>query len=336
MTLKPPFPSSSACVGCTIPTSTSEPPSHTPQSPLPLEHNTVLPATYFTEAEGHIALTPEDDIVRFLKHDLDVSRLNYIHKKLWLAGRPMNYRSLCQQKMMKREIVITEQTDLHLTWSESTIFVKPFPRYLGNHEFWSTHLCQSEELYRIACGLLFSYTRLICYESDFNLARGLNLIPPILWTQWRTYVQDVRKTIDARPQSHIDSRYVYGELRLARLNLIYRFYGRPKDRSLIRGYFYEYRTYSSFFLHHFAWIFVVFAYMTVLLTAMQLGLATEHLQPSQRFQHAAYGFAVFSIAMPLIIVWAAATVFLFSFLYHLIGTLLSRHYYGKRLVSSKI
>lgn len=149
-TLEPSFSSSSAsaCGGCPIPTNSSETPSHTLQRPFPLEYNTVLLATYYTEVEGYAALMPEDDILTFLVHDLDVSRLNYIHEKLWLAGRQMNYSSLCRQKMMKREIVITEQTDLHLTWSELTIFVKPLLRYLGNHEFWITHLCQSEELHR--------------------------------------------------------------------------------------------------------------------------------------------------------------------------------------------
>ena len=266
----------------------------------------------------------------FLHHDLDVTRLNYIHGKLWLAGRRMHYESLYRQKMMKREIVVTEQTDLHLTWSASTIFVKPFPKYLGNHEFWIAHLCELEELHRSACGFLFSYTWLICHESDFSLARKLDLIPQMPWTQWRTYIQDVRRTIDARPLDQINHRYLYGELRLQRLNWIYRFYGRPQDRSLIRGYLYDYRTYSSFFVRQFGWIFVVFAYVTIVLSAMQVGLATKRLPPSQRFQDASHGFAVFSIVMPLIVVGIAAATFLFLFLYNLIATLLSRRRHERK------
>ena len=333
-TLKPPFSPSSApaWLGYPIPANSSETPSHAPHRPFPPEYNTVLPATYYTEAEGYTALTPDDDIIAFLDHDLDVSRLNHIHEKLWLAGRPMNYRSLGRQKMMKREIVTTEQADLHLTWSESTIFVKPFPRYLINHDFWIAHLCQSEELHRTACGFLFSYTRLIGYESDFDHAQRLNLVPQMTWTEWRAYIQDVQKTIDA---SHINRRYQYGELRLGRLNWIYRFYGRPQDRSLIRGYLYNYRTYSSFFVRHFAWIFVVFVYVTTILTAMQVGLATQRLQSSQRFQYASYGFAVFSIAMPLIIVGTAATIFLFLFLYNLVATRLAQRHHTKREIHSK-
>ena len=259
----------------------------------------------------------------FLSHDLDVARLNHIHKKLWLAGRPMNYNSFCRQKMMKREIVITEQTDLHLTWSESTIFVKPFPRYLGDYHFWIAHLCQDDELHQSACGFLFSYTWLIGRESDFNLGREVGLVPQVPWMQWKAYIQDTRRAIGVEPLDQINRRYLYGELRLPRLNWIYRFYGRRQDRSLIRGYVYSYRTYSSFFVRNFAWIFVVFIYVTIVLTAMQVGLATERLQLSGRFQDASYGFAIFSIVVPLIITGTAGTIFVFLFLYNLAATVLS-------------
>ena len=280
--LKPPFllPSAPVYYGGSILTDRSDSQSPAPRGPSPLEYHTVLPAIYDKKEGGHTAYIPDDNVSMCLDHDLDVSRLNYIDKKLWLAGRPMNYKSLHQQKMIRREILITEQTDLHLTWSESTIFIKPFPRFLGNHEFWIRHLCHSEELHQAACGLLFSYTRLIYYESDFNLAQGLNLVPLMPWTQWRAYIQDARRTLDAGPPSQINPRYLYGELRLARLNWIYRFYGRPQDRSFIRGYLYGYRTYRSFFAQHFTWIFVAFAYVTIVLTAMQVGLATELLQAS--------------------------------------------------------
>ena len=77
---------------------------------------------------------------------------------------------------MKREIVITEQTDLHLTWYKSTIYIKPFPRYLGSHEFWTAHLCELKELHETACGFVFSYTWLISCESDFDLAMKLNIL----------------------------------------------------------------------------------------------------------------------------------------------------------------
>lgn len=122
-------------------------------------------------------------------------------------------------------------------WSKSTIYVKPFPRYLGDHEFWTAHLCELKELHEIAGGFVFSYTWLISFESDFDIALELNLIPPMLWTQWRAYIQGVRRTIDVGTLSWINRRYLYGELRLHRLNWTYRFNGRPRNKSLLRSYF---------------------------------------------------------------------------------------------------
>ena len=110
--------------------------------------------------------------------------------------------------------------------------------------------------------------------------------------------------------NRINHRYLYGELRLPRLNWIYRLYGRRQDRSLVRGYVYNYRTYSSFFVRNFGWIFVIFIYATIVLAAVQFGLATKRLQQSRRFQNASYRFAIFLV----------------SFLYNLVATLLSgRH-----------
>ena len=322
-TLKPPFLPSSALTHHGL-FSTNTNILFDSRCPPAPKHHTLLPAIYYTE--DRTALIPKDDVPAFLSHDLDVARLNHIHKKLWLARRPMNHNSLCRQKMMKREIIFTEQTDLHLTWSESTIFVKPFPRYLGDYDFWIAHLCQVDELHGSACGFIFSYTWLISRESDFNLGRELGLVPQMPWTHWRAYIQDVRRTIDAEPLDQINRRDLYDELRFSRLNWIYRLYGRRQDRSLIRGYVYNDRTYSSFFVRNFAWIFVVFIYATIVLTAMQVSLATEHLQPSGRFQDASSGFVIFSIVVPLIITGTAGVIFLCLFLYNLAARVLSgRH-----------
>lgn len=302
-TLIPPFPKSIALASDELTASNNA----VSVSSLPLKYDTLLPAMYF--AESDITLIPEDDIPKFVNYDLDVGRLNHIHARLWLAGRPMNYKPLHQQRMMNREIVITEQADLHLTWANSTIFIKPFPRYLGNYDFWITHLCDNKTLHEKACGFLFSYTWLITCESDFHLALELNLIPPwILWTQWRAYIQAVRKTMDTESPNWINQRYLYGELRLQRLEWIHSFYGRSQHGSHVRGYYSNSHTYRSFFMQNVAWVFGAFVFVTILLTAMQVGLATKKLQSSESFQAASYGFAIFSM-IALVTVIAAVVVF---------------------------
>ena len=274
-----------------------------------------LPATY--SKPDHQTGEPEHDIVEFIKTDLDVSRLTKVHGKLWTAGRPQHARPLQRQRMMRRDIILTETADLHLTWSSSGIFIKPLPRYIIDHTFWTEYLCQNQELHKAACGFLFSYTWLICYESDFKIAKEANLIPNISWSSWRKIAQGVRASIKMDPVDSINPRYLYGELRLDRLNWIYRLFG----HSFVRGYHFEYGTYDDFFRRNFAWILIVFLYVTVVLTAMQVGLATTQLAGSSRFQAASYGFAVFSICVPLIATGVASIAFLVLFVNNLVVTL---------------
>ncbi|KAF1953685.1 hypothetical protein CC80DRAFT_391774, partial [Byssothecium circinans] len=58
-------------------------------------------------------------------------------------------------------------------------------------------------------------------------------------------------------------------------------------------------TYGSFFQKNFAWLLILFAYGSTLLSALQVGLATNELGSNATFQGAAYGFAVLAIVFPL-------------------------------------
>lgn len=68
---------------------------------------------------------------------------------------------------------------------------------------------------------LFSYTALVTHESDFEIAQEKRLLPKeVTWTVWITFV----KELDTESiYGKIDDRFKYGELRLSRLNKIYRF-----------------------------------------------------------------------------------------------------------------
>ncbi|KAL6722061.1 hypothetical protein ACLMJK_001166 [Lecanora helva] len=307
--------------------------------------------------------TWDDDIqsptasMEFLKKELGVDRLNDIHQWLWLVGRPMPPRPLHYQKAVGRNIIVHEQIDLHLTWNEQSIFLKPIPRYLLDQNFWqellvckdkcaSTDVCDNESekhgtrpesqdgyinnqklveiertycdccaLRRLANGFLITYTTLVAYENDFDLAKSSRLIPSeISWLQWRAMVKE---WLTLERKSDINPRYIYGELRLGRLNHIYRL----TVRSPIRGYLYGYRTYHRFWNANLARITAFIAYIIVVLTAMQVGLATERLSKSNAFERASYGFTVFSILAPLILLGAVSLVFLIVVVLHLVETL---------------
>jgi hypothetical protein len=104
---------------------------------------------------------------------------------------------------------------------------------------------------------------------------------------------------------HVNRQFFYGELRLNRLNTIYRLGGGP-----VRGYQLEFSQYGIFFQANFTWLASLLAYMVVVLAAMQVGLGTRTLQESDAFQAASYGFTVFTIVESVAAVAVIFAVFL--------------------------
>lgn len=264
-----------------------------------------LPAVYRDRSHSLqiIDEKDEDSIHRYLEWELKVPRLNEIHQYLWLAGTPMCARPLHRQAMLGRELVITEQVDLHMVRQESRIFLKPLPEFLLSADFWNTHIGRDVHLHECACGFLLSYVWLVCSKSDLRVAqRGGLLDSEITWEGWRSFTRTLLSSIDTTTLKGINQRYHYGELRLSRLNWIHRMSSKkPSLTRMIRGYMYEYNQYSEFARRNFAWVIVVFVYITIVLTAMQVGLATDRLGKSDMFQNASYGFTVLSILTPLLV-----------------------------------
>lgn len=109
----------------------------------------------------------------------------------------------------------------------------------------------------------------------------------------------------------IDPRFYHGELRLSRLNKIYRLWQTPP-----RGYMSHWNRNGAFFRDHFAWLAGTTVYLVVVLTAMQVGLATESLGGNDAFQSASYGFTIFSILGPLICTGLIVLVFFYIFIHN--------------------
>ncbi|KAF2155519.1 hypothetical protein K461DRAFT_274508 [Myriangium duriaei CBS 260.36] len=257
---------------------------------------------------------------------MTIHKLNDIHHWLWLAGRPVSPRPLHHQLFLKRHIVISEQLEMHLVWEKGRIFLKPIPNYLLWAD-WKTELaceencecskepgrvseCVEKQLFHIVQGFLLSYAGLLQRETDFAMAIENKLVPADFnWSSWKEIVSDLLRTSNI--YAKINERFVYGELRLYRLQKIYRFTG----RSIIRGYHNTNDTYSDFLAGHFAWLASILAYIAIVLTAMQVGLATKALGDNDSFQAVSYGFTVFAIIGPLI----AVSIVLLAFLVLLVG-----------------
>jgi hypothetical protein len=273
----------------------------------------LLPATYRKRRR----IEPiGNDIASFLEVELNVERLNDVHDWLWLVGLPSSARPLHYQVVKRRDIVVTEQLDLHLLWSSSaspSIYIKPLPRFLLCPNFWRTQICTHPQLYQVALGFIFSYVALIEREFDYTLAVDHGLLPrEVTWVTWLALVNELVGTSAQaksfacgaastpivellRRDTCVNRRFHYGELRLSRLNWIYRI-----TRGDIRGYLSGCTTYSAFMRENTNSLITLFAYTTIVLSAMQVGLSTEFLGNDYAFGMASYVFSVFSILAPLL------------------------------------
>ncbi|KAK5637202.1 hypothetical protein RRF57_012914 [Xylaria bambusicola] len=298
----------------------------------------LLPAAYRTESDNLAA--PKGNVIKCIEKELDLQRLNRVLSWLWVAGRPVPPRPLHYQALLSRGIFITEQMDMHLVWTTGRMFLKPVPRFLLEPRFWREYLsctlechcssgqlgyersvqeCDRRKLRRCALGFLFSYAALIRHESDFFIAKEKRLLPmEVQWLAWRSFVEQLGTE---HIYHKIDARFIYGELRLSRLNKIYRL-----SRGLfLRGYMPRWDQYRTFFQDNFSWLASATVYVAVVLTALQVGLATKSLGDNDAFQSASYGFTIFSILGPLIAAGLIILVFFYIFLYNWVLAVIDRN-----------
>jgi hypothetical protein len=258
----------------------------------------------------------------FLAFELKTPRLNAIHKHLWLAGLPNAARPLHRQRLLGRRISITEDPDEHLVWFEDNIYLKPLSDHLLDHDHWTAHLCSDEDLYRSACGMLMSYAWLIRYKSDLSLAKESGLVSEHLtWANWVKILETFFDNINASKLHQVNKRYRYGELRLSRLNAIYRYL--PPElsfRNIVRGYRTGSTSHRALFERNFKWLLVMFAVLSVFLSALQVSLAIPKLQDKHSFQNVAFGVAVISLITILAGVILVFTIWAMLFWYHLVST----------------
>lgn len=260
-----------------------------------------------------------DDVYAFLDRDLALDRFDSLLAGLWFAGRLKAPSPLHKHISLKREVVITEHMDLHLVWGNGRLMLKPLPEYLLESAFWDRYLtcgprcsgpphnekkdknsssqarCMHSKYRHAALGFLFTYACLITYESDFHIAQRLYLIPQVTggrtstWMECRAAMIQILSDHDA---TRVHERFLYGELRLNRLNMLH--FSRH-----LRLYYRQYTTYSDVIIDNLGWIAASLVYVAVVLSAMQVGLTTSVLQDEELFNQWSYGFAVFAIIAPI-------------------------------------
>ncbi|KAJ8108392.1 hypothetical protein ONZ43_g6442 [Nemania bipapillata] len=196
------------------------------------------------------------------------------------------------------------------------------PSWLLDPLFWASHILHNDDLSLSARGFLFSYTALISYESDFRLAQEKGLLPSCLtWDGWRCVAQEVLQNHD---MALVNTRYWYGELRLGRLNLIYRLKG-----FVFRGYskVSGHSNYADLIADNVAVLAAVLGYVVIILTSLQVGLGVDKLTENTAFINFSYGFTIFSILAPLV---AGFGIFLLVLALFISNWLATEKYEGQR------
>lgn len=280
-----------------------------------MESTDLLPASfhYYDASREHVVVNPADDMFAFVQKELSLGRLGEVLKHLWLAGGKHPATQLHFQVAIGREIVVADRMDLHLIWSnDGRVFLKPIPGFLLDETFWQRHLrcpdacaCKSPppagcraDPRKVALGFLYTYACLISSETDFFLANEKRLLPrrlgdaTIEWKQWKKFA---RELLARHEPDKVHPRFLRAELRLSRINNITRFTRFPPFHSYIRGW----NNYGGFSRDFFSWTTTAIVFVALVLTAMQVGLATERLQSNAGFQQASYGFTIFAILGPM-------------------------------------
>ncbi|TAQ83335.1 hypothetical protein B7494_g8342 [Chlorociboria aeruginascens] len=242
----------------------------------------------------------------FLPAEFNLGRLEVIEKHLWLAGRAMPARPIHAQKgALKRNIVLTEQLDMHILWQGKRIFLKPLPSHNcacacgGKGAQKPLSECSTARFRSIAIGFVLSWVSLIQYESDLSIAQKEDLLPNDLsWTFWHSFASQFM-ALQGSPGIH--ARWIYGELRLHRINWIYRLLSRHHGGNLLRGYSPEYREYRAFVENAFAYFLAVFGVLSIILDAFEVALGTDRYHASGTFQNVSGGFAIFAVVAVLAI-----------------------------------
>lgn len=294
---------------------------------LPEISRAVFPANIPKDA--HLRTVPPHDLRSLMEYDLSIDRLERINDRLWMAGVPYLPRPLNIQYIMSRQVVPTTDASLHLLWTAKRIFIKALPEYMLSDSFFDDHLKQPHP-YGLALGFLHTYLALVPTELDFVLAKEAKLIPMRYeWTQWRALS---RRILDIYPDDEIyhriPQRYHYGELRVSRLDKIYRIV----HGEWLHGYspLTGHTQYIDFLADNLGTITVATVYIVVVLSAMQVAQGTK-LTDNASFQSACYGFAIFAIISPIIALALLLVVFVVMFTTNVLRTLAKKRRRLRRL-----
>lgn len=180
----------------------------------------------------------------------------------WLSTQSSTHIGPLHYQIVKlRNIVISENPELHLVWYYDRIFIKPLSKYLLSFDFWNIYLIsptsrlglEKEIIRRSALGFLRIYRYLVHYESDSNIAMEKRLLPEgTTWESFSRFAFNLR-SID------VTGRYAYGEIRLSRLNFYIKIILGKRTFHKIHG------QYGAYFARFYAPILFILGIISIIL-----------------------------------------------------------------------
>jgi hypothetical protein len=227
---------------------------------------------------GHPSISLARPVVHdLLECEMMTPDLNRMAPHLWLVAKPSSdhCNPLHEQLVRGRNIVITEDPELHLCWIDNKVFIKPIPRYLLSWAFWRYYLDDpvadtdpnaKAKLVGAVLGYMRSYNLLVRHESDYWIATKEHLIPvTTTYEEFMIFISCFAEINDGQ----VSPRYRFGELRLRRLNLW-------SPLLLKRTYFHKtVWQYSDYLAQYYAPYLFFFSIVSVVLSAMQVGVGAK-------------------------------------------------------------
>ncbi|PQE24898.1 subtilisin-like serine protease protein [Rutstroemia sp. NJR-2017a WRK4] len=225
-----------------------------------------------------ILLQDATELATFISKDLRTPILEKMSPRLWWMSTQSSAHigPFHHQAVKLRNIIISENPELHLVWYYDRIFIKPLPKYLLSFDFWNIYLMspastlglEREIIRRSALGFLRTYRYLVCYESDFNIAMEKKLLlEGTTWESFSKFASDLRKIDD----TDVTGRYAFGEIRLSRLNFYIKIILGKNTFHKIHG------QYGAYFARFYGPILFILGMLSIILNALQLEMAVESL-----------------------------------------------------------
>ncbi|KAK2731925.1 hypothetical protein CKAH01_08797 [Colletotrichum kahawae] len=259
------------------------------------EHlDSLLPASYFAKhaafrdaLQKDIISPPKLDEEELLNAELGQGRLHELVDRLPSGLRESPRRPMrCTFNAYQAGISSSSNRwTSHLVCSHTQFYAKPIPLFLLEPAFWTRHLSC-----RDGCDCSDSPLKVV-FASD-ALEENLLLPGQIEWADWKRFVAELNTK---HTDGQIHERFIYGELCRSRLNTLLFIRSNFRESTYVPRWY----RHGEFFRNNSAWLASATVYITIVLTAMQLGLATKALAENAFFHSASYGFTVFSIVAPL-------------------------------------